>query len=287
MTRTTIRTAASVVLPATALLFLSCAENDTETSEKIERVKENPTQYYGKDIQATGNIEEVYNPTAFVLESEDPFFGEEILVLSRTPMALGAANLQADSKVRVSGKVRQLVITELERELGWDFDTHIEAEFDSKPVIVAQSIVSAASPELSWTEAEAGEQFGDGLQPAITNIVVIVDAVQPTDLIGRSFDLDSLEVRAVDTDEAFWVGSDEQNQMLVVLGSVEKIQGTDESVVHIQEGQIIDLQGTLREMPETEKATREWKLKADEDMITNRSFYLEADRVFIRQQADK
>ncbi len=49
-----------------------------------------------------------------------------------------------DSQIQVTGEVRQLVVTEIERDydLGWDdtLRTEIEREYTDRPAIVAQSI---------------------------------------------------------------------------------------------------------------------------------------------------
>ena len=45
------------------------------------------------------------------------------------------------NKVRVTGTVRRVAVAEIEREVGWDLEPKIEAEFkDVKAVLVASSV---------------------------------------------------------------------------------------------------------------------------------------------------
>jgi hypothetical protein len=40
----------------------------------------------------------------------------------------------------VTGTVRRMTIIELEREVGWDLDPKLEAEFQDKPFLIARSV---------------------------------------------------------------------------------------------------------------------------------------------------
>ena len=142
---------------AGALLLPACASNQPQATapgestqqeqavteqreENLEKVAENPTQMVGKTVTVKGEVEQVYDPNSFILQDNELFGGEKVLVI--TPSS--TTPVQNDQQVQVTGEVRQFVLTEFERdyELTWDgaLKQRIEAEYKDKPVIVAQSL---------------------------------------------------------------------------------------------------------------------------------------------------
>jgi hypothetical protein len=136
---------AIIVLGFVAGLLAAC-NNDPEPSEAMVtagQVIENPSNYVGKTVTVTGNVEELRGPRAFELESGVNL--GELLVLGKDPFpqvpdAGGNRAYLVNDTVTVTGTVRTMVAAEIERELGWDLDPQIEAEFERKPVLVAQSL---------------------------------------------------------------------------------------------------------------------------------------------------
>jgi len=64
------------------------------------------------------------------------------LVLSKNDI-----QVEEGAKVKVDGTVQKLVVAEIERELGWDLEPKLEAEFTEKNVIVAQNISTIAADD--------------------------------------------------------------------------------------------------------------------------------------------
>lgn len=108
---------------------------------EFEEVAENPNQFMGQTVTLNGEVAEVLGPNVFRIQEDQLIGGSDIIVIttgSQTPV-------MEDSQVQVTGEVRQLVITEIERDynnLGWDntLRTEIEREYTDRPAIVAQSI---------------------------------------------------------------------------------------------------------------------------------------------------
>ena len=101
--------------------------------------------YVGKSVTVVADVQEVLGPRAFTLDEDDVLAGgidNDMLVLS--PQSGNLTSIENDwtkNKVRVTGTVRRVVVTEIEREVGWDLDPKIEAEFkDVKAVLVASSV---------------------------------------------------------------------------------------------------------------------------------------------------
>jgi hypothetical protein len=103
------------------------------------------TNYDGKTVTVVAEVEEVLGPRAFTLDEDGPLDGgvdDDLLVLSPKSGSLGDIDNQwLDNKVRVTGVVRRFVTVDVEREVGWDLDPRIEAEYEGKrPVLIATSV---------------------------------------------------------------------------------------------------------------------------------------------------
>ena len=99
----------------------------------------------GKTVIVVADVQEVLGPRAFTLDEDDVLAGgidNDMLVLS--PQAGNLTPIENNwmkNKVRVTGTVRALAVAEIEREVGWDLDRKIEAEFKKvKAVLVASSV---------------------------------------------------------------------------------------------------------------------------------------------------
>jgi superfamily II DNA/RNA helicase len=106
----------------------------------FEEVADNPNQFMGQMVTLNGEVAEVLGPNVFRIQEDQLIGGSDIIVITTD----GQMPVMEDSQVQVTGEVRQLVITEIERDydLGWDdtFSTEIEREYTDRPAIVAQSI---------------------------------------------------------------------------------------------------------------------------------------------------
>jgi superfamily II DNA/RNA helicase len=106
----------------------------------FEEVADNPNQFMGQMVTLNGEVAEVLGPNVFRIQEDQLIGGDDIIVITTD----GQMPVMEDSQVQVTGEVRQLVITEIERDydLGWDdtFSTEIEREYTDRPAIVAQSI---------------------------------------------------------------------------------------------------------------------------------------------------
>ena len=105
----------------------------------------NLDNYVGKTVTVVADVQEVLGPRAFTLDEDDVLAGgidNDMLVLS--PQSGSLTSIENDwtrNKVRVTGTVRRVVVAEIEREVGWDLEPKIEAEFkDVKAVLVASSV---------------------------------------------------------------------------------------------------------------------------------------------------
>jgi hypothetical protein len=97
-----------------------------------------PALYYGKVVTVKGEVERMVNNNLFTLDEDRLGAGPDVLVV--VPQK-GAAPVADDWDVVVSGTLKPFVWAELKRDYDWfDADASLVAEFESRPVIVADSV---------------------------------------------------------------------------------------------------------------------------------------------------
>lgn len=202
--------------------------DNTQVTTDIEEIEEEPGRHFGKSVKVVGEIDDVYGQRAFELEGLDLIFEDEVLVLTKSPIALGNESLQEDQMVRVHGTVKKFSKTELESELGWKLDGEVNDEWEGKPVIVADAI-DAVRRYARWSESDAQEGEIVGMYAFYTSTI----DQRPT--------LDKMAVTFEDTvvnqvkDGKVWVGWSHPGVMVVPAGGL--------SVEGINKGDLVDISG--------------------------------------------
>lgn len=163
--KTVFRCLGALTLGVSSVLFLtSCADSASDRAEKVggitaRQVIENPSTYVGKTVTVSGDVEEIWNPRAFNMDSGISL--GELLVVGREPFPqVGEAGNRAyvvSDVATVTGVVRMFVTAEVEREIGWDLDSRIETEFNAKPVLIVQSVSFKPNANRAATTSGAGQ----------------------------------------------------------------------------------------------------------------------------------
>ena len=114
---------------------------------KPGEITTNPSQYYGKTLAVTGEVEDITSVNSFKLDEDKLFGGEDLLVLRATPKAA----VKEGEKVAVTGVLRPFVVADIERDYGlkWDLTLRkkLEVEYTNKPVLVATDVYPSAIPD--------------------------------------------------------------------------------------------------------------------------------------------
>jgi hypothetical protein len=104
----------------------------------------NPENYYYQRIAVQGEVEEIRSTGVFTVDEEQLFGGEDLLVITANP----DPQVNENESVTIVGTLRPFVQAEFERDydLTWDLDfkQEIEAEYENKPVFVADEIYPSA-----------------------------------------------------------------------------------------------------------------------------------------------
>jgi len=107
-------------------------------------ITENPTQYYGQILAVPGEVEDIVGPNTFTLDEEEIIGASDLLVVVPAP----TRDIVDGEKVVATGVLRPFVIAELEREyeLTWDLDvqSQLEAEYQDRPILVADDVYPSA-----------------------------------------------------------------------------------------------------------------------------------------------
>ncbi len=279
-------------------LFTACAsESPGERAAEVggvtaAQVINNPSAYVGKTITVSGDVEEIHSPRAFNMDSGASV--GELLVLGREPFPQvpegGNRAYVINDTATVTGTVRMLVTAEVEREIGWDLQPELEAEFNAKPVLIVQSASFKPNPNraantnsMNSSNANAANMSGanmntTGANQPLTDVLVIFSTPDRRSLVGRRVQLDNVRVQKLVGERGFWIGDGDRR---VFARLDERLnQGSAEWDVVIREGQTRSLTGEIREMPSAEQI-KNWGLVDAAEMKTlqDRGYYIHVDRL--------
>ena len=228
-----------------ALASSGCERQEQETEAQregatIEAIEQDPQKWYGKTVTVKGEVDDLYNQRSFELES-DELWDDDVFVVMRSDMQ----ELVEDAEVQVTGTVKQFVVADIEREIGWDLNPELEAEYRDKPVVIAESVTVTNAPQKGRVAQGQQEE-----QQFITAVAVIHQAPVPEDLEGRQVDLQRVRVQKVIGESGFWIGENGQSQIFV----------RPEEQLQVDEGQMANIQGTLERMPDQQTMKQQWNV---------------------------
>lgn len=293
------KTAFNRYLPAFALLLpalfiASCGETASERAEAVggvtaRQVIENPGAYVGKTVTVSGDVEEIWGPSAFNMDSGVSL--GELLVVGREPFpnvpdkGANTAYVVSDTAT-VTGVVRMMVTADIEREIGWDLDPRIEAEYNAKPVLIARSISFRPGANRAAATAGAnGNQAGNGAE--ITDYLIIVNTPDRQSLVGRRVRLNDVKVQSVVGDRTFYVGPSESQRIFVVLDEAKTPDSPVEGKYDVTAGQTFSMTGTIERMPSVAEAEQRFgKLNNESELgkLKDQQIYLRVDSSNLKKQ---
>jgi len=145
--------AVSLAFATSTALLSACSEPVAETTTP-EEATENVTseeltdgaeEAIGEVVSIRSEVGETVDEVSFLLEDDQLFGGEDILVInaSEEPFVLPE---DSETPIQVTGEVQQLVIAEFEQAYGVVLESELYAEYEERPVVVAQSIALSPDP---------------------------------------------------------------------------------------------------------------------------------------------
>jgi hypothetical protein len=152
------RTKMGAIALALGLFALpACTTNEEEVSTPLkeeqnvttEEIDENLTANLGDTVTIRGEVNELIGDASFLMDEDVIFGGEEILIFNASGMGLALPEGEG-TQVQVTGELQELIVADLETEYGLDLDPELYADYEDRPVVVAESIALAPDPgELS------------------------------------------------------------------------------------------------------------------------------------------
>lgn len=300
---------AALVLILSVILINACSDAASERTEEVggvtaQQIIDNPETYDGKTVKVSGDVEEVFEPRAFNIDSG--LSVGELLVIGRTPFPkVSDRSIAAGDIATVTGTVRILKsVEEVEKEIGWDLNPNIEKTYSMKPVLIANDSSFRAGTGATKTDVDTAKTVDSDndiaedntdatrdrptvRQPAKeSEIVKFSDyerAVDRKSYVGKRVRLEAVNVESVAGDRTFFVGTSPTKRILVVFEEEPPEDPTAKGFdgqIDIDKGQKVTIDGIVMEMPPIEEAKRRFgKLMTAETLasLRNEATYIYTD----------
>lgn len=139
----------ALVLALMAFILPACSNDEANVpgagNVTTKEVANNAQALAGETVTVRSEPKGKVGPTSFTV-GDEKFFGSEPIVVinaSGEPFTLPADD---DIEVQVTGKVRNLVLADVEKEYNLKLDPQYYIEYENKPAIIAQSIALSPDP---------------------------------------------------------------------------------------------------------------------------------------------
>ena len=147
------------------------------------------------------------------------------------------------------------------------------------PNVVIVSPTTAVSPSPNVVVVSPTTTTTTTATEPITDVVVIASAPDQQSLVNRQVQFANVPVQSVIGDRTFWVGSGNNERLLVVLDEALD-SGNTERALDVNAGQTLTMNGIVRRMPNAADAQKQWGLSATEaNSLQNQRVYLQASQV--------
>ena len=244
---------------------------------------DDPDRYFGGRVTTAGRVTRVLGPSAVVLN-------DRLLVAGSGDDLPG--DLQEGDVIQVTGPFRRFDLGAFERELGTDLQDNLFAEFRDRPALIARSAQlvprlepaqpGATAPPTTAVPTPPPPTAGG---PVITNLTTIFNEPDKESLVGRQVLVMGVLVHSVPSDVAFWVGPSDNQQVLMVLGNTARTPGPIEGRVDVNPGQMVNVTGTVRELPSPAEARQRWNFdEATAAELGQHQIYVEVQELDVVQR---
>ncbi len=158
-----------LLVVASLFLLPACASpqaNDTAAEEAnvtSEEIVDETSSYVGEEVTVRAEVEETVDDTAFLIEDDNYFEGEGILVINASSEPFVVPDV-GETEVQITGTVETFAMITVAEEYGLTLDADLYGDYENKPVIIATSIALSpdpgditANPELYYNKRIAVE----------------------------------------------------------------------------------------------------------------------------------
>jgi hypothetical protein len=152
MMKTVWNARAAFVLAVMTIVLPACTTNrpeatipETQQNVPAEQVAEETNELIGQTVTVRSEVVRSLGSNAFTINDQQFLNQEGILVVNATGQPLPVLP-DEDTKLQVTGEVRQFVLADVEREFDLDLQPDLYTEYERRPAIVARSIALAPEP---------------------------------------------------------------------------------------------------------------------------------------------
>lgn len=121
-------------------------EIDTSGLVDVAQITENIEGYLGKTVLVRNDVIETVGERGLILDKDRAFRGKTILVVNTSAMPSIFFNDETP-EVIVSGTVERFNFTAIERQYGLKLNRNLYNQYETQPVIIAQSLILSPDPE--------------------------------------------------------------------------------------------------------------------------------------------
>lgn len=115
----------------------------TDSERRVGSVLSRPKEFYGEQVTLTGDIGKTVGQQSFTINSPN-FLQGDLLVISKESLGpiggSGESGISEEERVLITGIVREFRIREIEKELGEDLVDNTFADWEGKPVVLAENV---------------------------------------------------------------------------------------------------------------------------------------------------
>ncbi len=138
------------ILGITALLLPGCdipqetedPQVTTPTTPDVDVTEGDPQVMEGEEITIRRLVEDTLGEYGFITEANP---GEPVIVINTTGEAFALPD--PSIPIQATGEVRELSLPEIESQYGLALESDLYAEYEGQPVIIAESLAFAPTPE--------------------------------------------------------------------------------------------------------------------------------------------
>jgi hypothetical protein len=111
----------------------------------------NTDRFVGQRVTVQGEVEHIYDTRGFKLNDEKPLQGgidDDLIVVGAKNVRWAMNEEWGNDRVQVTGTIRKrATAVDLERDLGWDFDTEFQEAVEGEPVVLVADDVQRPTAE--------------------------------------------------------------------------------------------------------------------------------------------
>lgn len=170
----------------------SLQAQETESNTTIEDIEEDPTNAVGETVTVRGAVNEVEPGISFKIAEEGFLEGSEVLVLNATG-ELFPNSPTNDLELQVTGEVGTFITADIDTYndlYDYDLDPDLYVDYESKPVIFAESVALAPeiediseTPENFYSKEVALQGEVDEIKSDLAFTIVDDDLLEGSDML--------------------------------------------------------------------------------------------------------